>query len=85
MDRFSATRARLWESHEEPLNHTHSDTVKFSGQDVDYECVLKKLRDIASKATATLSSRYLDQGTKLSLSTTQISHQTIETQLIIKL
>lgn len=72
VDRFSATRPRLWESHEEPLNRTHSDIVKFSGQDVDCERVLYKLRDIASKATATLTSRYLSQGIKPSLSTTHI-------------
>ena len=62
--RFSATRPRLWEleTDDEGLDRTHSDLVKFSVNDVDYERVLRRLREIASKATATLTSRYLSHG-----------------------
>ena len=70
VNRFSATRPRLWESNDEPFNRTHSDLVKFSIHEVDYESVLCKLREIASKASVTLTSRYLSQGIQHSLPTT---------------
>ena len=62
--RFSATRPRLWESetYDEGFDRTHSDLVKFSVNDVDYERVLHRLREITSKATTTLTSRYLSHG-----------------------
>ena len=62
--RFSATRPRLWDSttYDEGLNRTHSDLVKFSVNDVNYERVLHRLREVAAKATATLTSRYLSHG-----------------------
>ena len=64
VSRFSATRPRLWESEacDEGLDRTHSDLVKFTVNDVDYEIVLKRLREVTSKATATLTSRYLSHG-----------------------
>lgn len=61
VNRFSATHPRLWESDHEGFNRTHSDLVKFSRHDVDYERVLYRLREISSKGTATLTSRYLSQ------------------------
>lgn len=66
VSQFSATRPRLWESehYEESLNRTHSDLVKFSPNDVDYERVRHKLLEITSEASATLTSRYLSQGTQ---------------------
>ena len=67
VDRFSATYPRLWESDDEGFNRTHSELVKFSWHDVDYERVLYKLREIASRGTATLNSRYLSQGSGVSL------------------
>lgn len=67
--RFSATRPRLWELRDEHFNRTHSDLVKFSVHDVDYECVRHRLQDIASKATEILVSRYLKQGTRRPLLT----------------
>lgn len=62
--RFSATRPRLWESetYDEGFDRTHSELVKFSVNDVDYERVLHRLREVTSKATATLTSRYLSHG-----------------------
>ena len=62
--RSSATRPRLWDSEtdDEGLDRTHSGLVKFSVNDVDYERVLRRLKEIASKATATLTSRYLSHG-----------------------
>ena len=65
VNRFSATHPRLWESDDEGFNRTHSDLVKFSRHDLDYERVLHRLREIFSKGTATLTSRYLSQGTKI--------------------
>ena len=69
MDRFSATRPRLWEEHEEGLNRTHSDLVKFSPNDADYEPVFSKIQGIADKATEILALRYLSQGRQRSHST----------------
>ena len=62
--RFSATRPRLWESetYDEGLDRTHSDLVKFSVNDVDYERVLHRLGEVTSKATAIVTSRYLSHG-----------------------
>ena len=70
VSQFSATRPRLWESegYDESLNRTHSDLVKFSSNDVDYERVHHRLREITSEVTATLTSRYLSQGTQRFLS-----------------
>ena len=64
VNRFSATRPRLWDSekYDESLDRTHSDLVKFSVNDVDYERVHRRLREVASEATATLTSRYLTHG-----------------------
>ena len=61
---FSATRPRLWDPNEdqEPFDRSHSDLVKYCDHDVDYERVLDRLGKIASKATATLASRYLRRG-----------------------
>ena len=64
VDPFSAKHPRHWEPelHHEPLDRTHSDLVKFSAGDPDYERVKFILRDIVSKAKKTLISRYLDYG-----------------------
>ena len=61
---FSAKHPRHWEPelHHEPLDRTHSDLVKFSPGDIDYERVHSRLREIVSKAKETLISRYLEQG-----------------------
>lgn len=59
---FSATRPRLFESDDEPFNRTHSDLVKFSAHDLDYELVLHRLEEIVSEGIATLTSRYLSEG-----------------------
>lgn len=76
--RFSATRPRLWdsESYDEGLDRTHSDLVKYSVHDVDYERVLRILGEIASKATATLTLRYLSQG-KITQQDLYIERETI--------
>ena len=58
----SATRPRLWEEDDEPFHRSHSDLVKFSANDLDYQRVLHRLEGIVSVATATLTSRYLSQG-----------------------
>ena len=64
---FSAKHPRPWEPelHHEALNRTHSDLVKFSVGDVDYERVLSRLSEITSKARTILLSRYLRQGRML--------------------
>ena len=62
VNRISATMPRLWESDDEPFDRTHSDLVKYCDYDVCYERVLARLRKIASKATAILTSQYLSQG-----------------------
>ena len=74
---FSATRPRLWESDEEGFHRTHSDLVKFSVNDVDYERVLHRLREVASEATATLALRYLSQGKQKFLSTVSCLREAI--------
>ena len=68
VDRFSATYPRPWDSETffEGLNRTHSDLVKFSPGDIDYQRVLSVLGDITSKAAALITSRFLFQGTKYS-------------------
>ena len=68
VDRFSATYPRQWdsESFQEGFNRTHSDLVKFSAGDVDYLRVLSVLRDVTSKAAASIVSRFIHQGTKKS-------------------
>ena len=73
----SATRPRLWESRDGPLHRTHSELVKFSVHDVDYECVRHRLQEIASKATAILASRYLQQGITRPLSVRSWLHTAI--------
>ena len=62
--RVSATHSRLWESdlHHEGFNRTHSDLVKFSFGDMDYERVLCRLREISSNADVLLLSRFQTQG-----------------------
>ena len=67
VDRFSATRPRLWESDDEPFNRSHSDLVKYCVHDVDYYRVLDRLRQIASQASVKLTLRYLSQGIKIYL------------------
>ncbi len=61
---FSAKYPRPWEPelHAEGFNRIHSDLVKFSVGDVDYERVRSRLNEITSKAKTTLISRYLSQG-----------------------
>lgn len=61
---FSAKHPRHWEPelHHEPFDRTHSDLVKFSIGDLDYERVRSRLSEIISKAKGTLISRYLSQG-----------------------
>ena len=68
VDRFSATYPRQWdsESFHEGFNRTHSDLVKFSVGDVDYLRVLSVLQDFTSKATASIVSHLVNQGTKKS-------------------
>ncbi len=65
VDRFSATYPRPWDSESfyEGLNRTHSDLVKFSAGDIDYQRVLSVLRDITSKAAGLIKLRFLSQGT----------------------
>lgn len=73
VNRFSATMPRLWESDDEPFDRTHSDLVKYCDHDVHYERVLARLRNIASKATAILTSRYLSQENPDSLDADEVA------------
>jgi hypothetical protein len=53
VDRFSATHSRPWENeeyHMQAMNRRHSDLVKFSCHDHDYERVLAVLRRFAATA-----------------------------------
>ena len=61
---FSAKYPRSFdpELHHEGFDRTHSDLVKFSIGDIDYERVLSRLSEIISKAKIKLTSRCLSQG-----------------------
>ncbi len=61
---FSAKYPRPWEPelHAEGFNRTHSDLVKFSDGEVDYERVRSRINEITSKAKTILISRYLSHG-----------------------
>lgn len=53
VDSSSATHGRSWEieaHHIQALNRTHSEMVKFSSNDGDYDRVLAVLRRMASAA-----------------------------------
>ena len=70
VNRFSATRPRLQDSRlrgsdeeiDEGFDRTHSDLVKFSANDVDYQRVLRRLKEVTSEATKKITLRYLSQG-----------------------
>ena len=49
---FSAKHPRPWEPelHAEGFDRTHSDLVKFSASDVDFERVRSRLNEVTSKA-----------------------------------
>lgn len=52
----SATHGRYWETeahHVQALNKTHSDLVKFTSHDADYERVLSVLKSMAAAAVLT--------------------------------
>ena len=62
VDMISATHSRPWETDKRlamPLNRTHSDLVKFSKYDEDYECVLKKLKTILKQAVTVIEKRFM--------------------------
>ena len=60
VDPFSATQGSTTRF-DLPMNRTHSDLVKFSAHDEDYERVLAHLRTCVDAATNTTASRSRDQ------------------------
>ena len=60
VDRFSARSGRLWEedaTHLQPINRNHSDMVKFSKWDDDYDVVREILQNFRKNAPAVIEKR----------------------------
>ena len=57
VDPFSATQGNT-AKYRQPLNRTHSDLVKFSVQDEDYERVLGHLKRCANSAEDVIRKRF---------------------------
>lgn len=61
VDSASATHSRPWEFEDRyvlAINRSHSDLVKFTKQDVDYEVVLHHLRRFSSVAVDVVRDRF---------------------------
>jgi hypothetical protein len=62
VDRSSATHGRHWEESDnfiKAMSRTHSDLVKFSKLDDDYQIVLYCLRELTHNAVDLIESRFL--------------------------
>lgn len=61
VDRHSATHGREWESDGQfiqPVDRNHSDLVKFSNYDDEYQTVLRHLSKFREKACSAIKERF---------------------------
>jgi hypothetical protein len=67
VDRHSATHGREWESDGQfiqPVNRNHSELVKFSNHDDDYQTVLRHLSTFRKNASNVIRHRFNVDGEK---------------------
>jgi hypothetical protein len=65
VDRHSATHGREWESYGQfiqPVNRSHSELVKFSNHDDEYQTVLRYLLTFRKNACSVIRDRFYANG-----------------------
>jgi hypothetical protein len=65
VDRYSATHGREWESDGQfiqPVNRNHSELMKFSNRDDEYQTVLRYLSTFTKNACSVIGDRFHANG-----------------------